>query len=89
MSPHKVSSLILCSGNYFIEGRPYKNKGGAMTVVGETKIDTGDKFAPIVDYNLKYTSSKSEPPACRAISVAELTGKYVNILWDDDHTSIM
>ncbi len=29
-----------------------------MIVVGETKIDTGDKFAPIVDYNLKYTSSK-------------------------------
>lgn len=55
-----------------------------MIVVGETKIDTGDKFAPIVDYNLKYTSSKS--PNHRLVeqfSVAELTGKYVNILWDD------
>src|SRR5690606_3819093 len=55
-----------------------------MILVGETKIDMGDKFTPIVDYNLKYTSSKS--PNHRLVeqfSVAELTGKYINILWDD------
>src|SRR5690606_27136214 len=55
-----------------------------MIVVGETKIDMGDKFTPIVDYNLQYTSSKS--PNHRLVeqfSVAELTGKYINILWDD------
>ena len=55
-----------------------------MIVVGETKIDMGDKFTPIVDYNLKYTSNKS--PNHRLVeqfSVAELTGKYINILWED------
>ncbi len=55
-----------------------------MIIVGETKIDTGDKYAPIIDYNLNYISGKN--PKHRLVehySVAELTAKYINILWDD------
>ncbi|OYR11104.1 tyrosine-type recombinase/integrase [Brucella grignonensis] len=55
-----------------------------MIVVGGTRIDRGEGYSPIIDYNLEYTSVKS--PKHRLVeqfSLAELAGKYINILWDD------
>ncbi|MBC2884778.1 site-specific integrase [Ochrobactrum sp. CM-21-5] len=55
-----------------------------MIVVDKTKIDAGDIYAPVIDYNLKYTSSRSQNHRLvDQFSVAELTAKYINILWDD------
>ncbi|WP_273725473.1 site-specific integrase [Brucella gallinifaecis] len=55
-----------------------------MIVVGGAKVDSGDVYAPIIDYNLEYTSSRSQKHRIVEIfTLAELAGKYINILWDD------
>ncbi|WP_343313938.1 site-specific integrase [Brucella sp. BE17] len=55
-----------------------------MMIIGEMEIEVTDQYRPTIDYNVKYTSDKS--PNHRLVdtySVADLTGKYINILWDD------
>ncbi len=55
-----------------------------MIITGEMRVEADDKYGSAIDYSVKYTSARS--PNHRlvdAYSVAELTGKYVNILWDD------
>ncbi|MBC8717799.1 site-specific integrase [Ochrobactrum sp. Marseille-Q0166] len=55
-----------------------------MIVVGGAKVDSGDVYAPIIDYNLEYTSSRSQKHRIvERFTLAELAGKYINILWDD------
>lgn len=55
-----------------------------MIVVGGTKIDSGEVYSPIIDYNLEYTSIKNQKHRLvERFSLAELSGKYINILWDD------
>ncbi|MBA8838257.1 MULTISPECIES: site-specific integrase [unclassified Ochrobactrum] len=55
-----------------------------MITIGETVVGSGDKYAPIIDYNLNYTSDRSQNHRLvEKFSIAELTGKYINILWDD------
>ena len=51
---------------------------------GDLKVEAGEAYKPLVDYNLKYTTGKtSAHRLVEQYSVAELTGKYINILWDD------
>lgn len=55
-----------------------------MIVVGGTRIDGGEGYSPVIDYNLEYTSVKSlKHRLVEQFSLAELAGKYINILWDD------
>jgi len=55
-----------------------------MIIVGGTTIDSGDTYSPIVDYNLEYTSVRNQRHRIvEQFSLAELAGKYINILWDD------
>lgn len=55
-----------------------------MIIVGSAMIDSGDTYSPIVDYNLEYTSVRNQQhKIVEQFSLAELTGKYINILWDD------
>ncbi|MGO1160790.1 tyrosine-type recombinase/integrase [Brucella pseudogrignonensis] len=55
-----------------------------MIVVGGTKVDSGDVYSPIVDYNLEYTSIRSQKHRIvEQFTLAELSDKYINILWDD------
>ncbi|MCX2696029.1 MULTISPECIES: tyrosine-type recombinase/integrase [Ochrobactrum] len=55
-----------------------------MIIVGGTTIDSGDTYSPVVDYNLEYTSVRNQKHRIvEQFSLAELTGKYINILWDD------
>lgn len=55
-----------------------------MIIVGGTTIDSGDSYSPIIDYNLEYTSVRNQRHRIvEQFSLAELTGKYTNILWDD------
>ncbi len=55
-----------------------------MIITGEMRAEADDTYMSAVDYNVKYTSGRS--PNHRLVdtySVAELAGKYINILWDD------
>ena len=55
-----------------------------MIVVGGTRIDGGEVYSPVIDYNLEYTSVRSQNHRLvEQFSLAELAGKYINILWDD------
>ncbi len=55
-----------------------------MIVVGGTRIDGGEAYSPVIDYNLEYTSVRSQNHRLvEQFSLAELAGKYINILWDD------
>jgi integrase len=55
-----------------------------MIVVGGTRIDGGVAYSPVIDYNLEYTSVRSQNHRLvEQFSLAELAGKYINILWDD------
>jgi integrase len=55
-----------------------------MIVVGGTRIDGGEAYSPVIDYNLEYTSVRSQNHRLvEQLSLAELAGKYINILWDD------
>lgn len=55
-----------------------------MITIGETIVGSGDKYAPIIDYNLNYASDRSQNHRLvEKFSIAELTAKYINILWDD------
>ncbi len=55
-----------------------------MIVVGGTRIDGGEAYSPVIDYNLEYTSVRSQNHRfVEQFSLAELAGKYINILWDD------
>lgn len=84
MSLHKVSLLILCFFNYSISCATRRMPGHKMITIGETVVGTGDKYAPIIDYNLNYASDRSQNHRLvEKFSIAELTGKYINILWDD------
>lgn len=52
-----------------------------MIIVGGTTIDSGDTYSPVVDYNLEYTSVRNQKHRIvEQFSLAELTGKYINIL---------
>ncbi len=49
-----------------------------------TRIDGGEAYSPVIDYNLEYTSVRSQNHRLvEQFSLAELAGKYINILWDD------
>ncbi|GLU26986.1 site-specific integrase [Brucella sp. NBRC 12950] len=55
-----------------------------MIVVGGTRIDGCEAYSPVIDYNLEYTSVRSQNHRLvERFSLAELAGKYINILWDD------
>jgi len=55
-----------------------------MIIVGGTTIDSGDTYSSIIDYNLEYTSVRNQKHRIvEQFSLAELAGKYINILWDD------
>lgn len=55
-----------------------------MKTPSEKKTDASATFAPVLDYSLGYvTGANTTHRIVRPQSVADLTAKYINILWDD------
>jgi integrase len=55
-----------------------------MGVMKDNSIGSGEVYTPIIGYNINYTSSQSlNHRLVNQHSLAELTGRYINILWDD------
>ncbi len=55
-----------------------------MIAVGNMNVGGGESYAPVLDYQINYTSNKSRNHRLvEPCSLAELTAKYINILWDD------
>ncbi len=55
-----------------------------MVVMKSNSIGNGEIYNPILGYNLNYTSSQgSTHRLVNQHSLAELTRRYINILWDD------
>lgn len=51
---------------------------------GLNNMDYSGSFSANLDYRLEYGSTRaSAPKATETTSIAELSGKYLNILWDD------
>lgn len=55
-----------------------------MGVMKNNAIGSGEVYTPIIGYNINYTSAQSiSHRLVNQHSLAELTGRYINILWDD------
>lgn len=55
-----------------------------MKTPSEKKTDASATFAPVLDYSLGYvTGANTTHRIVQPQSVADLTAKYINILWDD------
>jgi hypothetical protein len=47
-------------------------------------IDNSESFAPVIGYNLSFTSSNTKTHRIvNQYTVTELSERYLNILWDD------
>ncbi|WP_425373798.1 tyrosine-type recombinase/integrase [Phyllobacterium salinisoli] len=55
-----------------------------MGTWNESVAESGEIYTPIIGYNLQYTSAQcATHRLVNQHSLAELTGRYINILWDD------
>jgi len=55
-----------------------------MGTLEHRAAESGELYTPIIGYNLQYTSSQcATHRLVNQHSLAELTGRYINVLWDD------
>lgn len=55
-----------------------------MIMIGEMRVEADDSYMSAVDYTVNYTSDRNQNQRLvETYSIADLAGKYINILWDD------